>query len=81
MVVALAGASILQRVVTLWCVIQALEEVRERRKGGRLGDAKVVTVQHPSPASPSGTKWMTAQCMDELVLASSPNKEIDRFLS
>lgn len=40
----------------------------------------VVVVNHPSPASPTGAKWERATCMDELVLNSSANKEIDRFL-
>lgn len=41
----------------------------------------VVVVNHPSPASPTGSKWEKASCMDELVLKSSASKEIDRFLT
>ncbi|CAM9732751.1 unnamed protein product [Choristocarpus tenellus] len=55
---------------------KAVEEL-----GTSVGTLQVVTVNHPSPASPSGSRWIEATCLNDLVLASSKAKEIDAFLN
>lgn len=70
--------------VSLSFVVEiAMQALKASRLGEGPGEKKVevVIVNHPSPASPSGIKWEKATCMDELILASSLGKEIDRFLA
>lgn len=63
--------------------VQRFVSIQALEKSG-LNDVdrnvEVVVVNHPSPASPTGIKWQKATHLNELVLASSKGKEIDRFL-